>query len=106
VWTGRSAASAFDFYKNAQAAFAPDESTRVTARMSSAMKKRDIAKYAVAGTIAAVTVAAITGMNVAKKQRRERDEAEVRRIHETVSRMGVAGRLPEKMDPNTAPAAE
>lgn len=67
------------------------------------MKTRDIIKYCFASTIAIVTIVAITGMTIAKNERRARDRAEAQRIRAAFARGGVVGELPDKINSDAIP---
>lgn len=62
------------------------------------MKTRNIIKYAVAATIAGLTVAAITVMQVVKHDRRSRGEEERRRIEQVFRQNNIPGSLPATME--------
>lgn len=62
------------------------------------MKTRDKIKYAFASFLAVMTIVAISGLLVAKHQRKKTSEAEELRIQQTLSVYGQNGALPKKVE--------
>ena len=66
------------------------------------MKKRDIAKYALATVIAILTVVGIAAMTIAQNARRARTTEETERIRALFAQTGVGDSLPDRIEKHSA----